>query len=84
LRYCSQLSATTTITSKYFKVLTVSYYYSSIHHTSSCVAPAASAATKKRKLSMPKKRLRASVGGKASVLTRFITPKQYLPGGDKG
>lgn len=32
---------------------------------------------------MPNRRLRAGVGAKATVLTRFIKPKQPLPGGDK-
>jgi hypothetical protein len=31
----------------------------------------------------PKARLRAGAGAKATVLTRFIVPKQHLPGGDK-
>ena len=32
---------------------------------------------------MSTRRLRAGAGAKATVLTRFIKPKQPLPGGDK-
>ena len=32
---------------------------------------------------MPSRKLRAGKGAKASVLTRFVKPKQHLPNGDK-